>query len=721
MSTIEDEDLYRQCLIYNRKLECLVKKMQIFFEGTQTNILFGVEREDPLSESFRREIDRIEKTTKMLTANTSKLAQESPNSSNIVYQVCRFFGYSAGGTTTNLRSELDAKIQLFTTAQESFQRMVRTTESSQKFSEISDSLPKDQKLLMTLDDGSVRDILENAIESSNEVKAVYMKDTLQSNVGTIDKDTLQRSFEAMDREVEYISQLPMVEYDTRLTEIIQCTLKMARFFAIILKKCYNGDLGEDYAQFSNDRFKAAYLLIQKLSSLMQGITKLHKPITQLLSFPSRTLPGTQNSISTILGICQTSTYSTRHDLNVFRSLCEKLEVFVQHCQKFAEKNREMMQNAFPDGKDLCQCGLEDQESESDILIRELDRLTFDRRLDALDEDGIDPDYFPHSHVSVSNEGAMLASSTKMDDVISELERLGLFEMTSTHRKTECASGSFGTVFHVPFQHNELLVAVKQFAKNPVEDVTKTYKRIVREAIIMSDLDHKNILRVYGYGNIPSSSISLTDVSLVSAFYPNGCLDLYLSKHRPVSELEKCKILLDIASALEYLHDPKKNCGVIIHGDLRSPNILIGPDKRAILCDFGMAVKSSIDERWKTESNRTNDAWLAYEFFDMGKDSRKARIPLTVKTDVYAFGCVSFEVYLERQPYEGDCSYLHIPILKNRKQPPNVGRFPKEYRLEQRHRRVMDRCWHEEPRRRPSASQLVQFFEAFVSLLSTTQP
>ena len=47
-------------------------------------------------------------------------------------------------------------------------------------------------------------------------------------------------------------------------------------------------------------------------------------------------------------------------------------------------------------------------------------LTIDSRLDGLDEDDIDPDYSPHPHVSISNEGAMLASSTRIDDVISGL-------------------------------------------------------------------------------------------------------------------------------------------------------------------------------------------------------------------------------------------------------------------------------------------------------------
>lgn len=56
----------------------------------------------------------------------------------------------------------------------------------------------------------------------------------------------------------------------------------------------------------------------------------------------------------------------------------------------------------------------------------------------------------------------------------------------------------------------------------------------------------------------------------------------------------------------------------------------------------MATRSDLDKKWQTASNRTHDAWLAYEFFDVDRKGKKA-VSLTVKTDIYAFGCVCYEV------------------------------------------------------------------------------
>lgn len=69
------------------------------------------------------------------------------------------------------------------------------------------------------------------------------------------------------------------------------------------------------------------------------------------------------------------------------------------------------------------------------------------------------------------------------------------------------------------------------------------------------------------------------------------------------------------------------------------NILINPDGEAIICDFGLSTNSNVPDNVKTVTNRTNDAWLAYEFFRLGV----LDTPLTIKTDIFAYGCVCYEV------------------------------------------------------------------------------
>ncbi len=71
-------------------------------------------------------------------------------------------------------------------------------------------------------------------------------------------------------------------------------------------------------------------------------------------------------------------------------------------------------------------------------------------------------------------------------------------------------------------------------------------------------------------------------------------------------------------------------------------MLFNPTGQALLCDFGLSTHSNIDRMWQTSSKETHVSWLAYEFFDVENPGRKLQ-KLTVKTDVFAFGCVCYEV------------------------------------------------------------------------------
>ncbi len=77
-------------------------------------------------------------------------------------------------------------------------------------------------------------------------------------------------------------------------------------------------------------------------------------------------------------------------------------------------------------------------------------------------------------------------------------------------------------------------------------------------------------------------------------------------------------------------------------------MLVSPTGQAFLCDFGLATHSNIDQRWQTLTKKTHPSWLAYEFFEVELEGRKPQ-KLTVKTDVFAFGCICYEVILLQRP------------------------------------------------------------------------
>ena len=90
-------------------------------------------------------------------------------------------------------------------------------------------------------------------------------------------------------------------------------------------------------------------------------------------------------------------------------------------------------------------------------------------------------------------------------------------------------------------------------------------------------------------------------------------------------------MLDIARGLKYIHSQGA-----IHSDVKSDNVLLSPDGRALLTDFGVSRMDTLSAGYTTDSTRGSTRWQAYELFDIGEDGTKSP-QHTVMTDIWAFG------------------------------------------------------------------------------------
>ncbi|KAJ7776684.1 kinase-like domain-containing protein [Mycena olivaceomarginata] len=126
--------------------------------------------------------------------------------------------------------------------------------------------------------------------------------------------------------------------------------------------------------------------------------------------------------------------------------------------------------------------------------------------------------------------------------------------------------------------------------------------------------------------------------MVSPWMEHGTVLNYLKEY---GHTNVDKLLYEIAQGLQYLHFRG-----IVHGDLRGANILINEGWSACLADFGLSIFSGATASMST--NRGGSLyWMAPELLD--PDQFGLKFARTPASDVYAFGCVCFELYTGRPP------------------------------------------------------------------------
>ncbi|PNT62316.1 hypothetical protein BRADI_4g01647v3 [Brachypodium distachyon] len=160
---------------------------------------------------------------------------------------------------------------------------------------------------------------------------------------------------------------------------------------------------------------------------------------------------------------------------------------------------------------------------------------------------------------------------------------------------------------------------------------------VNEIIILSQINHRNIVRLLG------CCLDIDVPMLVYEFVSNGTLYEFLhgsADHilSPIPLDLRLKIATQSAEALAYLHSSTSR--TILHGDVKSANILLDDQRHAKVADFGASALKSIDE---SEFIMLVQGTLGY----LDPESFISHL-LTDKSDVYSFGVVLLELVTRKK-------------------------------------------------------------------------
>ena len=205
-------------------------------------------------------------------------------------------------------------------------------------------------------------------------------------------------------------------------------------------------------------------------------------------------------------------------------------------------------------------------------------------------------------------------------------RVGPFEL-----ERKLGVGGMGVVYLARYLKNGRKMAVKVLPPEMCSN-QKLVRRFLREMAILSKLRHDNIVRYYGGGK------DKTQHFYAMEFMDGGSMEDLLKKKQRLSWEQTIDTSRQIALALEYAH----NHG-IIHRDLKPANLFLGKDGRLKLGDFGIARDTQATAL--TAAGRTVGTY-AY----MAPEQISGKPPVSRKTDLYALGCVMFEMLTGKPPF-----------------------------------------------------------------------
>ena len=212
----------------------------------------------------------------------------------------------------------------------------------------------------------------------------------------------------------------------------------------------------------------------------------------------------------------------------------------------------------------------------------------------------------------------------------------------------------------------------------------------KEVEIQKKLRHPNITLLF------EERFDHPNYGIVLEFVKYGSVDTFLAEFEVFWEW-KSQILYNVASGLCYLHEWKP---VIIHGDLKCGNILIGDGFHAKISDFGLA-RIVQDQSRSTTNNAISGTieYIAPEYF------ADPTMKKTEKFDVYGFAISAWEIFSEKRAYHDFCSPVVIPVSVQKGMRPCLDEIDED--IPDPMLNLITDCWHQTPDQRPTLEHICE--------------
>ena len=291
------------------------------------------------------------------------------------------------------------------------------------------------------------------------------------------------------------------------------------------------------------------------------------------------------------------------------------------------------------------------------------------------------------------------------------------------------NGAYGQVYKGKWSGTEVAIKIVQedlvYQESYLEtqDISDAMKVFWAEVKLMRTLSHPNVVQFLGACTRRHPRMILME------YLPNGTLEDVFEdaqmRNRPLSLELATKYAIETARGIAYLHhNPHRT---VIHRDIKPGNLLLDKTNSIKVADFGLS--KAVDESIMAVHLQSQRNLASLKDYKKGMRGLKRRQPFeqrgyqvgtyiympaelfrsksdyTSKVDVYSYAMILYELFEGRQPFE---EYASNPMYAAAAAAAGVR--PEMLRTPKCVRGIIERCWTEDPKQRPTLLEILRELE-----------
>ncbi|XP_042405512.1 probable serine/threonine-protein kinase PBL19 [Zingiber officinale] len=285
------------------------------------------------------------------------------------------------------------------------------------------------------------------------------------------------------------------------------------------------------------------------------------------------------------------------------------------------------------------------------------------------------------------------------------------------RMNKIGEGGFGSVYKAFLRSPDgkgprIPVAIKKLNQKGLQG----HKQWLAEVQFLAVFEHPNLVKLLGF--CAKDGERGIERLLVYEFMPNKSLEdhLFNKAYPPLPWSLRLQIALGVAEGLAYLHDGEVQ---VIYRDFKASNVLLDREFKAKLSDFGLAREGPTGgQTHVTTAVVGTYGYAAPDYIETGH--------LTIKSDVWSFGVVLYEVLTGRRSLERNRPMNEQKLLEWVKQfpvesrkfsmiidPKLKGVFSPDAAREIA--KLANRCLVKNPKERPSMGEVVECLKSAIEM------